>query len=450
MPAIAETHQVLNGRGTVFRYQHSAKGWYYRSWDKSTRRYKTKQIPNAETLDEAIAGCLDIAIALGTAGDTPRRSYTAPLVKAKGIPISEHIEAYLEASERKVSIGLKDEAAHNRRCISLRKHLLGYLTSLDIIYPNQIEEITFDDYPIYRRGCAKNTLKTELKEIQAFIRHYLARHKYISNELALSQTLIPKVRLTEEDLDANPAFTNEGYAIVNKYLRSVWLPQATHKGSQYFRRMFWCFVHLLKCSGCRPSELLALRLKDITLTNPKRWSESQQKEVDNYKLTLFIRKSKTGRPRDVLCRSNAGEHLLDFRRFQDEYFKTYGYNITANPEMLLFGKPAELMEKGYAYRYMDDVWRNQIINPIKDKIPKNKYSDKPFTLYSLRSTFISGCIDDGLDIYTTASLCGHTVKILERYYHRYDLLKKAEQIQAIPYGRHKSKQESIEGLSIYN
>ena len=440
---------MLNGRGSVFRYEHTAKGWYYRSWNKATRRYKTKQIPNAFTLEEAIAGCLDIAITLGSTPDTPVRGYvaTAPASKPSGIPISEHIKDYLDGSMKRVSIGLKDEAAHNRRVITLNKHLLGYLNSLDIVYAKQIEETTFDDYPLYRRGIAKNTLKTELKEIQAFIRHYLVRHKHITNELGLSQTLIPKVRLNEEDLDANPAFTKEGYGIVNKYLRSEWLPKATNKRSEYFRRMYWCFVHLLKCSGCRPSELLAIRLKDITLTNPKRWSETNQTYVDDIKLTLFIRKSKTGRTRDVLCRSNAGEHLLEFRRFQDNYFKTYGYKITAHPEMLLFGKPDELMDKGYTYRYLDDVWRNQIINPIIDKIPKNRYSDKPFTLYSLRATFISGCIEDGLDIYTTASLCGHTVKILERYYHRYDLLKKADEIQAIPYG--KSKKPEKEEVSIY-
>jgi integrase len=447
MPSIAETHSVLNGRGTVFRYEHTAKGWYYRSWNKATRRYKTKQIPNATTLEEALAGCLDIAILLGSSPDTPVRSYTPPPIKSKGIAISQHIKDYLDGSMRKVGAGLKDEAAHIRRAITLNKHLLGYLNSLDISYANQIEETTFDDYPIYRRGIAKNTLKTELKEIQAFIRHYLVRHKHITNELGLSQTLIPKVRLNEEDLDANPAFSKEGYSIVNRYLRNEWLPKATNKRSEYFRRMYWCFVHLLKCSGCRPSELLAIRLKDITLTNPKRWSESNQAYEDNIKLTLFIRKSKTGRTRDVLCRSNAGEHLLEFRKFQDNYFKTYGYKITANPEMLLFGKPDELMDKCYAYRYLDDVWRHQIINPIIDKIPKNRYSDKPFTLYSLRSTFISGCIDDGLDIYTTASLCGHTVKILERYYHRYDLLKKADEIQAIPYG--KTKKPKKEEVSIY-
>jgi hypothetical protein len=71
---------------------------------------------------------------------------------------------------------------------------------------------------------------------------------------------------------------------------------------------------------------------------------------------------------------------------------------------------------------------------VKHLFEGNRFSDRLYTIYSLRSTFIENCILDGIDIYTVATLCGNSVKIIQKYYDRHDVLKKADSIQEIKRG----------------
>jgi integrase len=252
----------------------------------------------------------------------------------------------------------------------------------------------------------------------------------IEPRVGLSKVLLPRIYIKQEELDANPAITPNDYRTINTYIRSQWIGKAQYEKSRYFRTMFHTFIHILKNTGCRPKELLALRVKDITIKNPRRWSETKQEWVDDYKASLYIYKSKTGRPRDVIVRSNGADTLLRFRSIQKGYLAKHG-NRSLRPDDLVFGKPDEWMEKPYSMKYLDTEWRT-IINSLD--LEGNRLSSKPYTIYSLRSTFIENCIVDGIDIYTVATLCGNSVKIIQRYYDRHDVLKKAEQIQQIPRG----------------
>lgn len=438
MPAYAEKLPALNG--VVFRYEGQTS-WFYRELIAGTKRYRTKQVPDVGSAEEAVANAYKALVAM--AGEPVKE--VAPRKKADRTTIADEVEAWLRHSAERVDSGLKNENAHKRRCITLRKHLLAYCEKKGIRYPSDITETTFDDYVIYRKSAAKNTRLTELKEVGIFLRHWLVRHKHVSNELGMSATVIPKVRLNPEDLDANPSIPPHDYDLINKHIRNTWLPQATNKRSKYFRQMFWCLVHVLKNTGCRPIEILALRYKDIKITNPKRWSETRQEYVDDYKASLYIYKSKTGRPRDVICRSNAADRILDFRNFQRQYFAAHRIPEPSE-DSLFFGKPDEMMEKTYSHRYMDYVWRKEVCNPLKFQFEGNRVSEREYTLYSLRTTFIEACIYDGLDIYLVATLCGNSVKTIQRFYDRHDVLKKADQVQAIKRGSRKKPE--IEEISV--
>ena len=200
--------------------------------------------------------------------------------------------------------------------------------------------------------------------------------------------------------------------------------------------MFHTFTHLLKCSGLRPGEALRLRWKDVTIEDHKRWSETQGKEVSDYKATLIVKTSKTGKPRLVPCRSNLGEHLMKFLEFQKG-------EVTVSEDTLLFGSPEQLMEKTYSHRHLDNSWRD-VISACQSSLSTSPFSDRPFTLYSLRSTFVMDCIYAGIDIYVTAQLCGHSVKVLETYYARYDIQKAAPKIQHIERGKRKGVSYKIQ------
>ena len=429
MPAIQSSITVEDGI-SVFTYAKGKEGWFVRKWNKHERRYRIKKIDGATTQQEALANFYK---ALVSFEQSPQRVNVKKEIDA-GASIADLVQEFVKLEEQRVEAGLKDDQAQVRRTQSLAR-MLDYLKAKMITYPHQIDGVTWEDYPLWRKDVMKGTRKTELKDIGAFCRNFLLPRGYISNEIAMGKHFIPSITITDDELDANPAITPEDYATINRYLRGDYLKAKTYRGA-YTRRMFYSFVHILKNSGCRPSELLAVRRKDIEITNPKRWSETLQEWVDDYKLKIHIRKSKTGKKRDVVCRSNAGEHLLEFLNYQRKHLDEYYPRVITDGESLVFGKPADHLEKTYAYRYIDTQWEEvrMMLNP---QLSGNKFSDRPYTIYSLRSTFIEDCITDGLDVYLVARLCGNSVSIIQKAYDRHDVVKRAEEIQALPIGKQK-------------
>jgi integrase len=444
MPSIKQKVKALDGE--IIQYAERS-GWYYRSYSRETRRYTLKLIKDAETLEQALSTAYKALqeVMEDQRTDRPKRQRKTveTLTGAAKAPLDtnhedlqRHVNDYLKHVEQRVQLQLGSEGSLNRKRVTLRKHFINYLNLNGIYNASQITETTFDDYVIYRRGMSKQTVKTELKDIKTFIKYWLVRHKLVSIDIGLSPTLTPDVRLYVEDLDANPAFLPEDYQRINEYIRKEWIGGATNHKGFYFRHMFHCFLHILKNSGCRPKELLSLRYKDVTITNPKRYSESKGKHVDDWKLALYIPKSKTGKPRTVYCLSNAADNLKAFIEYQRKYCLEQGYR---SPRMddLVFGRPDELFAKTYGHRYLNQTLR-QIIDDLKGELKGSPTTDKNYTLYSCRSSFIESCIVHGLDIYTTAKLAGNSVKTIERFYDKSDLRRQAPQIQNIRRGVHKA------------
>ena len=106
------------------------------------------------------------------------------------------------------------------------------------------------------------------------------------------------------------------------------------------------------------------------------------------------------------------------------------------------------MEKHYSYRHLNDLWSSEVMTPLHKQLEFNKFSEKTYTIYSLRSTFIEDCIEDGLDVYLVAKLCGNSVAIVQKYYDRSDVLKRASEVQAIAFGE--KKRPETETLDLTN
>lgn len=441
MPALNIVIPIEDGI-SVFNYSKEKEGWFVRKWFKAERRYRIKKIDGANSQAEALSNFYKVLVEFN---DKPNKPHKKQLNPQHERTIREEVSTFIKDEERRVEAGFKATNAHSRRKHSMVP-MLDYLDKMGVIYPSQITENTLVDYPLHRSNVMPNTIKTELKDVSVFFKHHLWRYKLISNEVGNSPYLIPKVKITDEMLDANPSITHNDYNLINNHLRTEFLKVPTNKGI-YTRRMFYTFIHILKNSGLRPSELLAVRFKDVSITNPKRWSESKQEWEDDLKVSLFIRKSKTGKKRDVLCRSNAGSHLYEFIKFQANYIRNFhDFNIT--PEMEVFAKPEDKMEKRVAYTYFNHLWRDEVIAPLQDKLEMNRFSEKPYTIYSLRSTFIENCVEANLDVYLVAKLCGNSVGIIQRYYDRSDVLKRASEVQAINYGN--KKRPPIETININN
>ena len=92
------------------------------------------------------------------------------------------------------------------------------------------------------------------------------------------------------------------------------------------------------------------------LTNLKRNSKSLWECVDDHKLMLHIRKIKTGKKRDVACRSNTGQHMLDFLKYQRKYLDEHLPSVITDDDSLVFGISGEHFDKTLSYRRFNELW----------------------------------------------------------------------------------------------
>ena len=438
MARIAETHEVLDGRGTLYRHDGEDR-WRYREYDSLKRRYRTGRLANAESLAQAKDQVIDLVLKWTTTQPQRKPRATA---RDSNLTIEEESKIWLKRREEQQLLNDPTfDIGRIRRAIDLMNE---YLATKRIKYAKQLKVDSFDDYLLFRKGKRKLTWKTELQHIRSFLVHHLRRKGLITNELAAEPDLTPKVKILDEDLDANPAISQRDYDVINLFIRGEWKDRCRYRTQTYFKRYFHTYVHLLWNSGCRPGEMLKVRMKDITITNKPRFSESKGEMVDDYKLTIFVRRSKTGKQRNVLLTSNAADNLISFLKFQKEY-------IQPKPDSLLFGKPAHSLERPFSYNYIEGVWVD-IVKELSRKgyLEGNKFSDRSYTLYSLRSSWIENQITKGLDVYLIAKLAGNSVTIVQKYYDRHDVLKRAEEVQRIQRGKlgFRAKEHTLDVLDL--
>ena len=159
MPAIKKSLPVEKGI-SVFCYEHTKEGWYVRQWNKAERRYRIKRIDGATSETEALANFYK---ALATFEESTQRVLRKV---SDSSTIAELVEEFKRVEEERVAAGLKDERARIRRTSSLNR-MLEYLAAKEIVYPTQIDAMTWEDYPVFRKSVMKNTRNTELKDIGA-------------------------------------------------------------------------------------------------------------------------------------------------------------------------------------------------------------------------------------------------------------------------------------------
>ena len=105
MPAIANKIPVLNGRGSVFSYVTDPNKFYYRELIPGTKKYRTKLIPGATTIEEAAMSVIDIAFALKEQPITNAQQRTS----SKSQTIEHAVSKYLQSIEQQFQAGLLAE-----------------------------------------------------------------------------------------------------------------------------------------------------------------------------------------------------------------------------------------------------------------------------------------------------------------------------------------------------
>ncbi len=498
MPSIDEKHDVLGGRGHVCRYlQGSSAGkYFYREWDKENKRLKAKVIKGATTLEQAIDLATDVAFELRKEPDKGRTepdpikllrreerlvSRQEKLQKieelggARSISIDDAVKGFLNQERKRVEGKQLEERSYSHKYYCMR-HIRMYLEHKSIVNTGQIRLNTFQDYPIYRSDTTRIVQHRELAVLGEWIKSYLVRNKYVGQFLWVSGSVVPKVEVRMTDRMANPAINPEDFKAIVDYIRDEWRLEALEangvhkkppKRSWYYRNLFWHYILFSKNTGMSPEEIIKMKWKQVEIRDVGRYSETKMQEeleelesegieviptedldstqwVPNEnalgreeRLVAYITtiRSKTKQPREIPC--NQGKELRRWMKFMKVYLAEHDYNYTITGDSYVFMNPDNEYKPVHQQR-IRVTWR-KIVDGLMSagKLKGHKFSDKRYTLYSLRSTFLEDHLIKGTDIFLLARIAGHDVKTLMQSYERMDIKKRAEEITSIDYGKKK-------------
>lgn len=439
MPKLHQRIPVLDGRAAVVSYERQPTVWYYRE-TAAPGEYKSRKIEGVTTADEAVSKALDIYTEirttekLGTAAGI--KVNRTSRVKRASITIS--ISEHLREQSRRADAGLVTEQYVKNHTYHLR-HMAEYLSTKHIEYVIDIKDDTFDDYQMFRNKATKIYLSNELKAINLWLNWCRKKRQLKADVAALKLT--PKVAIKGEDLLANPPISPEDWKVIEKYIRTVYVGQAKNRDRRgdYWRRCFYAFVMTGKHTGMRPKEILNLRWSDVSIVDMGQRSKGDERR--HLVAEISVRKTKTGEPRQVP--GNCGKQLKEWLEYQQWFAGEY------------FGKSISKVFNSDSYvfcnfnsncnAYCLDLFQKTLRSIYRKLDLKGHWSsDKPYTLYSLRSSYINDRLMDNIPVATIAIASGHDIKTLMRYYQQLDVLRKSRELTKLPVGKRKDGKQQIQ------
>jgi hypothetical protein len=173
---------------------------------------------------------------------------------------------------------------------------------------------------------------------------------------------------------------------------------------------------------------------DLDNLNPSDWCLNHEAWGREERLISFITtiRAKTSRVREIPC--NLG---YVFRRWKYFLEEEMGHKVRGDE--YVFAQILNEMKQPSLHR-IQKTWRDLVDKLMSEgKLKGHKFSDRKYTLYSMRSTFIENHLMRGTDIFLLARICGNSVKTIMDTYERIDIRKRTKEITDIEYGKKNTK-----------
>ena len=407
--------------------------------------------------------------------------------------VEKALNDWLAGQKKRVDAGSFAEASYSHKYYS-SLHIKRYLEHKKIFFTSQISTDTFDDYIEFRYQDTQKRLviHRELAVLGEWIKSYLVRFKYIPAHLWLDGQFLPRIEIRQIDRDANPAINADDWKVILDYVRNVWRKEAYeptpmttsnqfHKNIKttrkpekkvvWFRNMFWTWIRVAKNTGMSPEEVCKLKWKNIEIRDVGRYSSRKaEEEIYEYqkagidvisdgpepedgdwvpeesmigreeRLISYIStiRKKTSAPREIPC--NLAYLFKRWMKFLQEL------DVEVNPDDFVFAQIYNEKKEPSQAR-IRQTWR-KIVDQLSSegKLKGHKFSDRKYTLYSMRSTFIEDHLIKRTDLYLLARLSGHSVTTLMESYERLDIRQRAEELTAIEFGKKKTPEPQVINL----
>ncbi len=462
MPRIVDKRKVSK-RGAVVLYGSgsSAGQFFYRELIPGTKNYRTRRIEGVSSMDEAVDQAFEVATELRSEPDLSlittgaksqsqsQRSYQSIEVvsrKPRSQPIELAVKRWLSTEIDKVDAGLLNSKTIEAKERTFRLHVIPYLDSKEITMTAQIDGLTFNEYPIHRSSATPLVRRKEIMLIKEWCRNYLVKHRLMDSTLYLDSMFLPKTIIRDTDLMKNPAITPEDWKVIIDFVRDEWRKRPLHQENQsgwVFRNIFWHYLLFAKNTGMSPEEVLKLKWKQIEIIDEGRVNSKGERVKWEVAYVRTIR-AKTQQAREIPA--NQARELQRWKAWLEQWIKdNRAKNLVITKDSYVFGDPRRYW-KPFTYKHYGDVWRD-IRNELKDKLNGHRFSPHPYTLYSLRSSFIEDQLMKGTPVMEVAQMAGHNIIETQKTYARLNLRRKGTELTLPELGK---KQLQAKKVDLFN
>ncbi len=284
----------------------------------------------------------------------------------------------------------------------IQKYLLPFFGKKEIIALTADDIHEFEAWRITVMGKIPKA-STERNHSSAYnrIMNYARSMGYLPSDKP-----IPPMKVDGPKGQARPAFTQQEIDYLLEFMKT-W---EVEKGVFYpdNRKLCRCYVEFLIYTGIRHG----------TEALPIRWKHFQWHYIKDKKYLRVWVSGKTG-PRFLIAKHAAIEMLTRLYQWQGLKYETFDDLLNARLDRLVFMTPS---------KYQPRVFRTLFVCLMESSNLLKNEAGETRTLYSLRHTYATFALSEGLDIHTLARQMGTSITMLEKHYSKITPMLSAEKL----------------------
>ena len=286
---------------------------------------------------------------------------------------------------------------------AIKKYLIPFFGRYDI---KEITQEIIADFESWRISEMSKEPRASTKRNHASAFNRVINHARESGQI-FPHTIVPSLDARGRASQARPAFTRQEIDQLLAFMES-WEQGGRMRQEKLMRRLCRVYVEFLLYTGIRHG----------TEALPLRWRHLQWHWIGDKRYLRIWVSGKTG-PRYLIAKHTAIDTLERIIKWHGLTYDNLDAVIKNNLDKRIFCFP----DGNHPYQ-MEGVFRNL----MRDSGLKKDSSGLNRTLYSLRHTYATFALADGIDIHTLARQMGTSVGMIERHYSKLTPMLSAEKL----------------------
>jgi len=440
----------------IFRYAHRGGGktWYARYYREDLKRYKPTRSLRTTDLDQAkleasiLFGEIRAKLAQGIDEDAIEKS------------IDDLLDEWIAQQEKRYRSGEISVTLWRNKKRSTDLYIRNYIRwkKWDNSKPERIPIAGWGDYRFWRvtegwklsrssqgqKPPKESTVNLEI----GFIREWYS-DKLIPEGFAQRKPVIKKVKISVDDLEANPPFTPEDYILIKQAINDWAQDPVVSDRVRRWRLVVACFFRCCMGVGWRPeSEGLNTKWEQVKI-----WEEAVPYDfgeevgvMEEIEYNAFIRIKDTKNKRLREADYPVGRELLFLRKQYQKWHEEDPMNCSKPmPNDYLFHLPEDgfrrdpetkkftdhLVQAGsrkLSYTSVSDAWAKILRSASLLRRSDDGRELPKYTIRSCRSWYVTNRLRNGTDIFLICKASGHDIATCKRHYERLSLREKRSEL----------------------